>query len=121
MDSPRLKNMLINNYCKFQTLSVTVIQRESFLSHRDLALRSQHYSAFLEYSILACSARLSTSAAVRALGSSYAKRATSGIVSELEDANMATLRGMLLLSDYEMSEGHDRVGWMYCGEFVFFR
>ncbi|KAJ9619077.1 hypothetical protein H2204_012788 [Knufia peltigerae] len=115
MDSLRLKNMLLNNYCNFQTLSVSVIHRESFLSHRDRGLRSQHYSVFLENSVLACAARLSTSAAVRSLAPSYAKRAKSEIVMELEDANMATLRGMLTLSDFEMSEGRDRVGWMYCG------
>ena len=120
MDGPRLKVELINNYCSFQTLSVTLIQRETFLSHRDLGLRSQHYSTFLENSLLACSARLSTSAAVRALGESYARSAKSEIVSELENPNMATLQGMLLLSDFEMTEARDRVGWMYCGEFISF-
>ncbi|OAL19897.1 hypothetical protein AYO22_09424 [Fonsecaea multimorphosa] len=115
MDSDRLKTLLFNNYCNFQTLSVTIIHRELFLSHRARGLRSQHYSRFLENSMLACSARVSTSVAVRALGSSYAMRAKSEIVSELEDPNVATLQGMLLLSDYEMTEGRDRVGWMYCG------
>ncbi|OAL33981.1 hypothetical protein AYO20_06816 [Fonsecaea nubica] len=115
MDSDRLKTLLFNNYCNFQTLSVTIIHPELFLSHRARGLRSQHYSRFLENSMMACSARLSTSVAVRALGSSYAMRAKSEIVSELEDPNVATLQGMLLLSDYEMTEGRDRVGWMYCG------
>ncbi|KIW98469.1 uncharacterized protein Z519_00130 [Cladophialophora bantiana CBS 173.52] len=115
MDCDRLKTLLFNNYCNFQTLSVTIINREIFLSRQALGIRSQHYSKFLENSLLACSARLSTSAAVRALGSSFAMRAKSEIVSELEDPNMATLQGMLLLSDYEMTEGRDRVGWMYCG------
>ncbi|OAP56705.1 hypothetical protein AYL99_08817 [Fonsecaea erecta] len=115
MDSDRLKTLLFNNYCNFQTLSVTIIHRELFLSHRARGIRSQHYSRFLENSLLACSARLSTSVAVRALGSSFAMRAKSEIVSEMEDPNVATLQGMLLLSDYEMTEGRDRVGWMYCG------
>ncbi|KIW26769.1 uncharacterized protein PV07_06577 [Cladophialophora immunda] len=115
LDSDRLKTLLFNNYCNFQTLSVNIIHRELFLSHRARGLRSQHYSRFLENSLLACSARLSTSAAVRALGSTFAMRAKSEIVSELEDPNVATLQGMLLLSDYEMTEGRDRVGWMYCG------
>lgn len=119
MNAPRLKIELINNYCTFQTLSVTLIRRETFLSHRDLGFRSQHYSKFLENSLLACSARLSTSAAVRALGPSYAKCAKSDIVSELENPNMATLQGMLLLSDYEMTEARERVGWLYCGKLLY--
>jgi hypothetical protein len=49
------------------------------------------------------------------LSSAYAKRAKADLETELEDPNLATVQGMLLLSDYEMSEGHDRVGWIYCG------
>ena len=41
MDSLQLKNMLVDNYCKFQTLTVTVIHRENFLSDRDRGLRSR--------------------------------------------------------------------------------
>ncbi|KIW32992.1 uncharacterized protein PV07_04497 [Cladophialophora immunda] len=115
MDSARLKSVLIDSYCRFQKCTVDLVHRESFLSHRKEGLRSQYYSTFYENSALACSARLSTSAAVRALSSAYAKRAKADLVAELQDPNLATVQGLLLLSDYEMSEGHDRVGWIYCG------
>lgn len=117
MDSARLKLVLIESYCRFQTCTVELVHRGSFLSHRELGIRSESYSTFLESSVLACSARLSTSAAVRSLKSSYAQRAKADLISELENPNMATLQGMLLLSDYEMSEGHDRLGWLYCGQY----
>lgn len=117
MDSARLKSVLIDGYCRFQKCTVDLVHRESFLAHRKEGVRSQYYSSFYENSALACSARLSTSAAVRALSSAYAKRAKADLVMELQDPNLATVQGMLLLSDYEMSEGHDRVGWIYCGIF----
>lgn len=116
MDSTRLKEMLFSAYFAFQTHSVTIVDQQKFLSHNDRGARSHYYSSFLENSLLACSSRLSTSRAVRALGSSYCQRAKTEIVSELENPNLATLRGMLLLSDFEMSQGRDRVGWMYCGK-----
>ncbi|OAP57393.1 hypothetical protein AYL99_08131 [Fonsecaea erecta] len=115
MDSVRLKSVLIDGYCRFQKCTVDLVHRESFLSHRKDGVRSQYYSRFYENSALACSARLSTSAAVRALSSAYAQRAKADLVTELQDPNLATVHGLLLLSDYEMSEGHDRVGWIYCG------
>lgn len=115
MDSPRLKLVLIDSYCRFQRCTVDLVHRDNFLSHREAGIRSQYYSAFLENSILACAARLSTSSAIRALSSSYARRAKADLVAELEDPKIATLQAMLLLSDYEMSEGRDRVGWIYCG------
>ncbi|RVX70490.1 hypothetical protein B0A52_05141 [Exophiala mesophila] len=114
MDSCRLKDMLFNAYFSFQTLSVKIVDQQKFLSDNQIGVRSHYYSSFLENSLLACSSRLSTSRAVRNLGPNYCQRAKTEIVPELENPNLATLRGMLLLSDFEMSQGRDRVGWMYC-------
>jgi len=115
MDSPGLQSSLLRSYWNYQTLSVVVVDAETFLSQRASKSRSQFYSKFLENTILACSARLSTSFAVRALGEEYAKRAKSELITELDGATMATLQGLLLLSDYEMTSARDRVGWIYCG------
>lgn len=87
------------------------------MTQRKRGKRSRYYSVFLESALLACSARLSTSKAVRALGAEYSRNAKAQLLSpELESPNMATLQGLLLLSDYEMSQGRDRLGWMFCGK-----
>jgi hypothetical protein len=115
-DSPQLKALLFRSYWSYQTLCVCVVDEETFCAHSARGSRSQYYSEFLESALLACSTRLSTSKAVRALGPEYVGRAKTVLNLEIENANIATLQGLLLLSDYEMSQGRDRVGWMYCGE-----
>jgi hypothetical protein len=117
-NSMQLKTALLKSYCDFQAQTVALIHRENFLAHRETGQRTQHYSRFLENSLMACSSRLSTSPAVRALGSSYAKLAKSDLVAELEDPNITTLQGLLMLSDYEMTAGRDRAGWVYCGKVI---
>ncbi|OAL56030.1 hypothetical protein IQ07DRAFT_583454 [Pyrenochaeta sp. DS3sAY3a] len=114
--SPQLKAVLIRSYWRWQPLSITVIHQKSFLSHRNHGSRSQYYSKFLEFALLACGTRLSTSKDVRALGPEYAKLAYAEYISpELDNSNVATLQGLLLLSDFEMSQSRDRVGWLHCG------
>jgi hypothetical protein len=115
IDSDPLHALLLQSYWKYQTLSVRVIDEELFMDHRRSKVRSQYYSRFLESALLACSTRHSTSEVVRRLGLQYAYRAKAELVSELEQPKISTLQGLLLLSDFEMAGGHDRVGWIYCG------
>jgi hypothetical protein len=115
IDSTPLHVRLLQSYWKYQTLSVRVIDEELFMEHRKSKVRSEYYSRFLESALLACSTRSSTSEVVRRLGLQYAHRAKAELVSELEQPNISTLQGLLLLSDFEMAGGHDRVGWIYCG------
>jgi hypothetical protein len=65
---------------------------------------------------LASATRLSTSKAVRALGSKYFKWAKDEAMSAMSEPTPAGLQGFLLLSEYEVTQGNDRPGWMYCGK-----
>ena len=117
-DSPQLKNHLIQSFFKYQTLWVDVVDREIFLAHRSPGSPSRWYCDFLEYAILACATRLATSSAVRALGGDYARLAKSEILNALHEPTPATLQASLLLSEYEVTQGNDRPGWMFCGKHV---
>ncbi|VUC25610.1 unnamed protein product [Clonostachys rosea] len=113
MDSPQLREVLLNSCWNYYLRSVTVVDQQLFMSHRSSGKRSQYYSSFLESSLLACGTRISTSPAVRKLGRSYAERAKQHIADELEQPTIATLQGFLLLSDFEATAARDRVGWTY--------
>lgn len=117
MDSDQLKKWLLDRFWKMQPLSVTVVDQDLFMTQRALGKRTQFHTPFLEDAILACAARVSTSGAVRGLGAKYAERAKAEISAELEQPNMATLQGFLLLSDFEATRAHARTGWTYSGEF----
>jgi hypothetical protein len=115
-DAPHLRNHLIQSFFKYQTLWVEVVDRETFLAHRTRGSPSRWYCDFLEYAILGCATRLATSTTVRALGGDYVRRAKSEILSALHEPTPATLQACLLLSEYEVTQGNDRPGWMFCGQ-----
>lgn len=118
LDSPQLQKILFNAFWTWNDLSLTVniVDKDLFNAHRALEeASSQYYSDFLQDSILACSSRMSTSGVIRRLGQRYADRAKGSLISHLESPTIATFQGLLLLSDFESTNGRERVGWTYAG------
>jgi hypothetical protein len=107
---------LLQAFFKYQTLWVDIVNKESFLTHRAIGNQSRWYSKFLENAMLACGARLSTSKAVRALGAKYCESAKDEVLKAMSEPTPANLQGFLLLSEYEVTQGSDRPGWMFCGK-----
>jgi hypothetical protein len=114
--SPHLRDHLFQSFFKYQTLWVDIVDRESFFIHRGNGANSRWYSKFLENAILACGTRLSTSKAVRSLGLMYLEWAKHDVVKAISEPTPANLQGFLLLSEYEVTQGNDRPGWMFCGK-----
>lgn len=113
--SPHFRAHLIQSFFKYQSLWVEIVDKECFMANRSNAANSRWYCDFLEYSILACATRLSTSSAVRALGREYAQLAKTEILGALHEPSPANLQAFLLISEYEVTLGNDRPGWMFCG------
>lgn len=116
MDSSRVRDRMLQSYFKYQTLWANVVDQEVFSYHRSRG-NSFWYSSFLETVLLASAARLSTSDAIRSLSHRYAARAREDILLAVEAPSAASLQGFLLLSEFEVTQGRDRVGWMLCGMF----
>lgn len=116
MDSVQLRKSILKTYFEVQLHAQIVVREDLFTADKRKGERSRHYSPFLENCMLASGTRYSTSSAVRALGKRFAERAKSLITSEIDDANVATLQGFLLLSDFEATRGSAKVGWTYCGK-----
>lgn len=114
--SPHLRGHLIQSFFKYQTLWVDIVNRELFLAHQATGSYSRWYSNFLENAMMACGARLSTSKSVRALGAKYLTWAKDEAMRAMSEPTPANLQGFLLLSEYEVTQGNDRPGWMYCGK-----
>ncbi|KAH8896929.1 hypothetical protein GQ53DRAFT_778822 [Thozetella sp. PMI_491] len=114
-NSPHLRDHLIQSFFKYQTLWVDIVDRDSFLLHQRSGSDSRWFSKFLENAMLACGTRLSTSKAVRALGAKYLEWAKNGVLEAMSEPTPANLQGFLLLSEYEVTQGNDRPGWMFCG------
>ncbi|KAK9777141.1 putative Fungal-specific transcription factor domain-containing protein [Seiridium cardinale] len=113
--SPHLRDQLIQTFFKYQTLWVEVVNKDQFLAHQAHERTSRWFSKFLENAILACGTRLSTSKAVRALGSKYQELARDDVLAAISKPTPANLQGFLVLSEYEVTQGNDRAGWMFCG------
>lgn len=114
--SPHLRQQLLESFFRYQTLWVDVLNKETFLFHQKNGQDSQWYSEFLENAMLACGTRLSTSQTIRALGSIYCEKACVQALKAMSEPTAANLQGFLLLSEYEVTKGNDRPGWMYCGK-----
>ncbi|KAI8937409.1 hypothetical protein NX059_005134 [Plenodomus lindquistii] len=113
--SPRLRDHILRSFFKSQTLWVDIVNKDAFLSHQAAGKDSRWYSKFLENAMLACGTRLSTSASVRALGAKYFDWAKDEALKAMIEPTPANLQGFLLLSEYEVTKGNDRPGWMFCG------
>jgi hypothetical protein len=116
VDCPRVRDRMLRSHFKYQTLWASVVDKEVFFDHRTRGT-SFWYSSFLETVLLASAARLSTSDDIRSLSHKYAARARQGIPLALETPSAASLQGFLLLSEFEVTQGRDRIGWMLCGMF----
>ncbi|KAK5692378.1 hypothetical protein LTR97_010686 [Elasticomyces elasticus] len=109
-----LKRKLLQSFFRYQPLWVTAVDEELFWEYRESRGSSMWYSNFLETVMLACAARLSSSSAVRSLGKQYSIQARADITRALEIPSAASLQGFLMLSEYEVSQGRDSMGWQLC-------
>ncbi|KAF7549535.1 hypothetical protein G7Z17_g6329 [Cylindrodendrum hubeiense] len=116
--SQHLRDRLLQSFFKYQTLWVDIVNKESFLAHQADGNNSRWHSKFLENTMLACGTRLSTSKSVRALGFKYYEWAKDEALGAMSEPTPANLQGFLLLSEYEVTQGNDRPGWMFCGKFA---
>lgn len=116
LDSSQVQKMLLEVAWRYLSLQTRLVHEQYFLSHRELGVRSQYYSKFLENTLLACASRTSTSTAIRKLEKPYIDRAVKDIPMELEYPTLATVQGFLLLADCEATRGRDRLGWTYMGQ-----
>ncbi|KAL2855260.1 hypothetical protein BJX68DRAFT_274200 [Aspergillus pseudodeflectus] len=115
INSTHLKNRLLDSFFQYQPLWVSVVDEHCFRTHQSAQELSMWYSPFLEIVMLACSARLSTSSAVQLLAEEYSAQAKLLIPQALKNPSAAAMQGFLLLSEYEATQGRERVGWQLCG------
>jgi hypothetical protein len=115
-NSLHLRDHLCQSFFKYQTLWVDIVNKPTFLAAKAAGNNSRWYSEFLENAMLACATRLSTSKSVRALGSKFCELAKDDVLKAMSEPSPANLQGFLLLSEYEVSHGNDRPGWMFCGK-----
>lgn len=115
LDSVQLGRTLLTIFFRVQRHSQVIVQEDLFRKDRAKygGARTRYYSSFLESAMLAAAARHSTSSVVRSLSSKFASRSKSQITQELEEPQIATLQGFLLLSDFEATQGRARVGWSF--------
>ena len=111
--SDRIKNHLLQIFFKWQEYVVVLVDKRTFMVHRGTP--SYWYSDFLEYAMLTCASRMSSSSAVRALAGDYFKLARNELLDALDQPTGAALQGFLLLSEFCGPQGWDRKGWMFCG------
>lgn len=116
INSAQVKSRLLQSFFRYQTLWVSVVDEELFYEHQKSGEPSMWYSTFLETVMLACAARLSTSSAVRSLGERYSTQAKVNTLQALESPSAASMQGFMLLSEYEVTHGRDRIGWQLCGK-----
>ncbi|KAL2782900.1 hypothetical protein BJX66DRAFT_319547 [Aspergillus keveii] len=111
----QVKCRLLQSFFRYQPLWVNAVDEELFWDYREKPEPSMWYSGFLEAVMLASAARLSNSSAVRSLGEQYAVQAKAEIWQALENPSAASVQGFLMLSEYEISHGRERMGWQLCG------
>lgn len=117
INSAHLRNLLLDSFFRYQPLWVSVVDEHVFRIHLSAQEPSMWYSPFLETVMLACAARLSTSSAVQLLAEEYSAQAKLLIPQALKDPSAAAMQGFLLLSEYEATQGRERVGWQLCGTY----
>ncbi|KAL4963386.1 Zn(II)2Cys6 transcription factor [Aspergillus stella-maris] len=114
-NTSQVKCRLLQSFYRYQSLWVNAVDEELFWDYREKPEPSMWYSGFLEAVMLASAARLSNSSAVRSLGEQYAIQAKAEIWQALENPSPASVQGFLMLSEYEISQGRERMGWQLCG------
>ncbi|KFY92971.1 hypothetical protein V498_04641 [Pseudogymnoascus sp. VKM F-4517 (FW-2822)] len=111
----QVKCRLLQSFFRYQPLWVNSVDENLFWENRENHEPSMWYSNFLETVMLASACRLSNSSAVRSLGEQYSIQAKADILQALENPSAASLQGFLMLSEYEVSQGRERMGWQFCG------
>jgi hypothetical protein len=112
----QLEYRLLQSFFNYQPLWVNAVDKKLFWEHRESRKPSMWYSHFLEAAMLASAARTSDSSAVRSLGERYSNQTKAGIIQALEDPSAASMQGFLILSDYEVCQGREHIGWQLCGK-----
>lgn len=112
----QVKCRLLQSFFRYQPLWVDAVDENLFWEYRETREPSMWYSSFLEAVMLASACRLSNSSAVRSLGEQYSIQAKADILQALENPSAASLQGFLMLSEYEVSQGRERMGWQFCGK-----
>jgi hypothetical protein len=112
----RSKRQLLQSFFKYQPLWVAAVDEELFWEHRANRESSMWYSSFLEAVMLASATRLSDSSALRSIGEQSYNQAKAGIVQALYNSSAASMQGFLMLSEYEVSQGREIMGWQLCGK-----
>jgi hypothetical protein len=86
--------------------------------------RTNHFSPFLHLGVLATGARYIseelwtthvTTESFADRGNTFAKAAQSYVESECADPNLATIRGLFVLTAWHVGRGRDRMAMMYHG------
>ncbi|KFX88788.1 hypothetical protein V490_07398 [Pseudogymnoascus sp. VKM F-3557] len=111
----QVKCRLLQSFFRYQPLWVNAVDENLFWESRENHESSMWYSKFLEAAMLASACRLSNSSAVRALGEQYSIQAKADILQALENPSAASMQGFLMLSEYEVSQGDEQMGWQFCG------
>jgi hypothetical protein len=112
----QVKCRLLQSFFRYQPLWVNAVDENLFWESRENHESSMWYSKFLEAAMLASACRLSNSSAVRALGEQYSIQAKADILQALENPSAASMQGFLMLSEYEVSQGDEQMGWQFCGK-----
>jgi hypothetical protein len=118
-DTVQVKCRLLQSFFRDQPLWVNAVDEELFWRHRESRKQSMWYSSFLENAMLASATRLSSSRNVRVLGDQYAAQAKAGIVLALNHPSAASVQGLLMLSEYEVSQDRESLGWNTCGKWTY--
>ncbi|KAK0755681.1 hypothetical protein N5P37_011772 [Trichoderma harzianum] len=114
-DTIQVKCRLLQSFFRYQPLWVDAVDEKLFWQHRESRQPSMWYSNFLEAVMLASATRLSSSRYVRSLGDQYASQAKADIVLALDHPSAASVQGFLMLSEYEVSQDREGLGWHFCG------
>jgi hypothetical protein len=117
IDSPHVKRAIMDAFWTSNELWSNIVEKDLFVASEAGEQFSEYYSPALQDAMLACGSRNSTSSAIRRVGRIYADRAKEGLLSRVEDPKIASIQGLLLVSNFEAGNGRYRIGWTYCGKF----
>jgi hypothetical protein len=117
IDSPHVKRAIMESFWTSNELWSNIVEKDLFMASEADGQFSEYYSPALQDAMLACGSRNSTSNAIRRVGRIYVDRAKEGLLSRVEAPNIASLQGLLLVSNFESGNGRHRIGWTYCGKF----
>lgn len=116
IDSPAVKRAIMDSFWTSNELWSNIVEKDLFMASEADGQFSEYYSPALQDAMLACGSRNSTSNAIRRVGRIYVDRAKEGLLSRVEAPSIASIQGLLLVSNFEAGNGRHRIGWTYCGK-----